>query len=249
MKRYLLSLLLLLALTAGLIQPAFATEAVPAETALLAETAEPSETAALAESAGPNEITESAEPNESTESAEPSETSVADLPAAGETDAAERPATRSVKTYSISEQGRAFVREMMNGSYSEDALTSAASTVNSFITRCNVSLTQQQFDALVDLVMNYGSYILTSGEYMVEKVIKSGSYTDLEIANAFCSWVTKGGTFSQETLTRRLREIKLFLYDSYDGNTDKVTFRYVVFYGNGGSLNDNTVLCLSLIHI
>ncbi len=222
MKRYLLSLLLLLALTAGLIQPAFATETVPAETELPAETSEYSEVS------------------------EPDESSAADEPTENEPDPAERPATRSVQTYTVSDRGRAFVSEMMNGSYSEDALTSAASTVNSFITRYSVSLTQQQFDALVDLVMNYGSSILTSGKYMVEKVIKSGSYTDLEIANAFCSWVTKDGTFSQETLTRRLREIKLFLYDSYDGNTDKVTFRYVVFYGNGGSLNDNTVLCYSL---
>ena len=103
MKRYLLSLLLLLALTAGLIQPAFATETAPAETVLPAETSECSEVS------------------------EPDASTAADEPTESEAGPAERPATRSVKTYSISEQGRAFVSEMMNGSYSEDALTSAAS--------------------------------------------------------------------------------------------------------------------------
>lgn len=153
---------------------------------------------------------------------------------------------RSVQNYSTSEAGIAFVNEMMGGSYAgTNQLASAESTVNSFINRYSVSLSQQQFDALVDLVMAYGSYILTSG-YKVETLIGSGNYTDLQIANAFCSWVKDGSEFSQSRLNRRLREIKLFLYGSYDGITEKVTFRYVIYYPNGGSLNDNTVLCYTL---
>lgn len=153
---------------------------------------------------------------------------------------------RTAQTYTTSAEGIAFIDEMMGGSYGGTSrLASAESTVNSFLSTYGLSLSQTQFDALVDLVMAYGSYILTSG-YKVEKLIGSGSYTDVEIANAFCSWVKDGSTFSQDRLNRRLREIKLFLYGSYDGVTSDVTFRYVIFYPNGGSLNDNTVLCFSL---
>lgn len=153
---------------------------------------------------------------------------------------------RSVQTYTTSEKGIAFIDEMMGGSYGGSSrLASAESTVNSFLKNYSLSLSQTQFDALVDLVMAYGSYILTSG-YRVEKLIASGSYTDVELANAFCSWVKDGSSFSQERLDRRLREVKLFLYGSYDGVTSDVTFRYVIFYPNGGSLNDNTVLCYRL---
>lgn len=153
---------------------------------------------------------------------------------------------RSVQTYTTSEKGIAFIDEMMGGSYGGTSrLASAESTVNSFIRNYSVALSQEQFDALVDLVMAYGGYILTSG-YKVEKLIGSGSYSDVELANAFCSWVKDGSSFSQDRLNRRLREVKLFLYGSYDGVTSDVSFRYVIFYPNGGSLNDNTVLCYSL---
>lgn len=144
---------------------------------------------------------------------------------------------------STSEAGLDFLTEMM-GSYSSDSLRVAESTVNSFASASALTLSQQQFDALVDLVMAYGSYILTSG-YRVQTLIASGSYTDAELASAFCSWVKNGASFSQERLTRRIREVKLFLYGSYDGVCD-ARFRYVVFNGNGGTPDDNTVLCYTL---
>ena len=148
----------------------------------------------------------------------------------------------AAQNYTTSEAGKAFIAELSNGSYN---LAAAESAVNGFINRYGVTLNQQQFDALVDFVVSYDTSILSCG-YKVEKVIGSGSYTDLQIANAFCSWVKDGNSFSQTRLTRRLREIKLFLYGSYDGVTDKVTFRYVVFNGNGGKPSDNTVLCYAL---
>ena len=132
---------------------------------------------------------------------------------------------------------------MMGGSYGGTAqLAAAEQSVNDFIACYDLTLNQQQFDALVDLVMAYGSTILTSG-YQIEKVIAAGEYTDVQLANAFCSWV-KGsdGSLSQQRLNRRLREIKLFLYGSYTGVCD-ATFRYVIFNANGGTLDDNTVLC------
>lgn len=154
------------------------------------------------------------------------------------------PATRSGSDYAVSEQGRAFIKEMSGGSISESALDAAEATVNSFIDRYDADFDQQKFEAMVDLVMSYGSYILTSG-YKCETVIGSGNYTDVDVANALCSWVKDNGEFSQARLDRRLRETKLFLYGSYDGVCE-AAFRYVVFYPNGGSLDDNTVLCYAL---
>lgn len=145
-------------------------------------------------------------------------------------------------TYTTSEAGRAFIRELSGGN---PDLSGAERAVNSFMSRYGLNLTQKQFDALVDFVVNYDSSVLSSG-YRVETVIGSGNYTDLQIANAFCSWVKDGNSFSQKRLDRRLREIKLFLYGSYDGVTSAVTFRYVIFNGNGGKISDNTVICYPL---
>lgn len=145
-------------------------------------------------------------------------------------------------TMTTSEAGKAFIRDVSGG---DQYLYGAESAVNNFMARYGVTLSQQQFDALVDFVVSYDTSILSCG-YKVETVIGSGNYTDLQIANAFCSWVKDGNNFSQARLNRRLREIKLFLYGSYDGNTDKVSFRYVVYNGNGGKISDNTVLCYTL---
>ena len=78
-------------------------------------------------------------------------------------------ATRSGSDYSVSEEGRAFISEMCGGSYSESKLSEAADTVNDFIDFYNADFTQQKFEAMVDLVINYGPYILNSG-YKCEMV-------------------------------------------------------------------------------
>lgn len=214
MKRLILCLLALSLLT-GLIQPAFATEPVE-------ETAAPE--------------------TESMETVPVEETAETALPASAEqTDDLLQPCT--YESLTTSEAGLAFIKEMM-GSYTTSSLTAAESTVNSFAASSGLTLSQPQFDALVDLVMAYGSFILTSG-YRVQTVIASGSYTDVELADAFCSWVKDGTSFSQERLNRRLRELKLFLYGSYDGSYD-ATFRYVIYNANGGTLDDNTVLCYAV---
>lgn len=228
MKRILCSAILIACLLAALLQPVFAAEGFSVEELLPVETS----------------VQESAEPSEETPSTEAAEETL--FPEATEETAAqaEAAATYSVQTYTVSEQGRAFISEMMGGSFSESQLAAAETAVNSFIAAYSLSLDQQKFDALADLVMNYGDYILTSG-YRVERVIGSGDYTELDVANALCSWVSEGGSFSQTRLNRRLREIKLFLYGSYDGICE-ASFRYVIFNANGGSLDDNTVLCYPL---
>ncbi len=153
------------------------------------------------------------------------------------------PVASAASSMKTSDAGIAFINEMQNGaSYS---LSSAENAVNTFIDKYNLTLRQTQFDALVDLVVAYSTSMLSSG-YRVETLIGSGNYTDAELANAFCSWV-KGsdGSVSETNLRRRLRELKLFLYESYDGNCE-AQFRYVIFNPNKGSLIDNSVMCYPL---
>lgn len=161
---------------------------------------------------------------------------------AAQTDEELRSQTRATQTLTTSEAGIAFVNEMMGGSYGgTKRLAEAEQIINSFLSRNAVSLNQQQFDALVDIAMQYGDILTDS--YSWWKVIVSGSYTDAQLASAFCAWVKgSNGAFSQQNLNRRIRESKLFLYGSYTGECE-ASFRYLIFNANGGTLDDNTVLC------
>lgn len=143
---------------------------------------------------------------------------------------------------SVSEKGLAFIQEWNSNT---NNLSAAEAAVNDFIDTYNLSLRQGQFEALVDLVLAYNNMDMLRSGYKVEKVIASGSYSDATLASAFTSWVIKDGAVSADRLNRRLREIKLFLYDSYSGECD-AKFRYVLFNANGGTLDDNSVICYPL---
>lgn len=236
MKRILCSMMLIMCLLAGLLQPVYAAEESPEiSEEIVVSTEEP-----VAEETVSQETAELVAETE--ENGETEETYDAEIEnTQTEEDA---PALRSVQTFTVSEEGRAFIREMMGQEPGENQLGGAEDAVNAFIRKYSLELDQQKFDALADLVMNYGSFILSSN-YRVETVIGSGDYSELDVANALCSWVSEGGGFSQTRLNRRLREIKLFLYGSYDGIC-AAGFRYVIFNANGGSLDDNTVLCYPL---
>ena len=152
-------------------------------------------------------------------------------------------AKRDPKTFTTSAEGLAFIADFFGKNpKGTSQLIAAEKAVNAFITREALSLTQAQFDALVDFAVEKGSNIYTQG-YKVEKVIAGGSYTDVALADAFFSWVKDGiGVFSEKIFAHRLREVKLFLYGSYSGACD-TDFRYVIYDANGGTLDDNTVLC------
>ncbi|MBP3412984.1 MAG: InlB B-repeat-containing protein, partial [Oscillospiraceae bacterium] len=150
------------------------------------------------------------------------------------------PATAS-GSMTTSTDGKAFINEHQGGtSYS---LSAAEKEVNSFKSKYGLSLKQSQFDALVDFVVAYPNHNILSSNYKIERVISGGNYTDAELASAFTSWV-KGsdGEVSSKNLNRRIREAKLFLYGSYDGNCN-ANFRYVLFNPNGGDLVENSVIC------
>lgn len=210
MRRFLCCLLLAATLLAGMIQPAFAV-------------------------GGDEPAAETTAPQTEPEQSQPPVEAEAALPAAEELQE-----NKTVpQSFVTSAEGIAFINEMMGGSYGGTyQLSNAEQYVNSFLSRHALSLNQQQFDALVDIVMQYGN-ILTE-PYSWWKVLVTDNYTDAQLASAFCAW--SKDSYGKLCLDRRLREIKLFLYGSYTGVCD-ATFRYVIFDANGGTLDDNTVLC------
>lgn len=154
-------------------------------------------------------------------------------------------AKRDPKTFTTSAEGIAFIADFFGKNpKGTSQLIAAEKYVNAFISREALSLTQAQFDALVDFSVEKNSNMFTSG-YKIEKVIAGGTYSDAELADAFFCWALDGiGTFSEKIFEHRMREVKLFLYGSYSGSCD-VDFRYVIYNANGGKLDDNTVLCYS----
>ena len=99
---------------------------------------------------------------------------------------------------------------------------------------------EQQFDALASLQFNCSAVL--SG-CRVTRLLTGGDYTEVSMANAWCSWVSVGGSYSSKMLERRIRELQVYFYGDYTGNESDPGFRYLVHMPNGGSLEDNRVLC------
>ena len=149
----------------------------------------------------------------------------------------------SAATLTVSEEGLAFIKEFET-SFSSSKLASTVSAVNSFLSTNELELNQAQFDALVSLIYDIGTGNLNA-DYRYAIAMQS-ECTDAEFATAWCSWVKKGGVFSESMLQRRIREIKLYRYGDYSGSDSDQQFRYVIYNANGGSLEENTVLCYTL---
>lgn len=156
-----------------------------------------------------------------------------------------RPAetTAAVTTYTTSEEGIAFI-ESFEGvpveSFGENALSVCEAAVNSFITKNSLSLTQAQFDALVDLRFNCAGCF--SGTYRFARAIIDGGYTATEFADTLVPWSHANGVLLTGLVRRRIRDAKLFLYGDYSGENCPVEFHYTIFDANGGSAEDD-VLC------
>ena len=66
---------------------------------------------------------------------------------------------------------------------------------------------EQQFDALASLQFNCSAVL--SG-CRVTRLLTGGDYTEVSMANAWCSWVSVGGSYSSKMLERRIRELREF---------------------------------------
>ena len=149
---------------------------------------------------------------------------------------------RAPQAMTVSDSGIAMLEELEGRSVSSfrTALTQVENSVNSFLSANGLTLTQQQFDALASLQFNCSAVL--SG-CRVTRLLTGGDYTEVSMANAWCSWVSVGGSYSSKMLERRIRELQVYFYGDYTGNESDPGFRYLVHMPNGGSLEDNRVLC------
>jgi uncharacterized repeat protein (TIGR02543 family) len=128
------------------------------------------------------------------------------------------------------ETGDALLRE---------ALRAKESEVNQFLSKNGVKLSQNQFDAVLDLTYNIGTSWMSSSCRLYNQ-LKNGaaSYPDIEIVNAFGIWCHQGKSIVSKLVERRLREAKIFLYNDYTSNGAH-DYRYLTFDADGGEIDNS----------
>lgn len=93
--------------------------------------------------------------------------------------------------------------------------------LDSFLQTNSITLTDQQYDALISLTYNIGSGWMKDSA--LATLLKAGRYTNNELASAIGIWchVTSSGVTSihEGLVTRRIEEINLFLYGDYAGTS------------------------------
>ena len=84
--------------------------------------------------------------------------------------------------------------------------------VNSFLSKNNISVSQNKFDALVSFTYNVGN-VWASQDFSLKKYLKDGvdGYTDGQIRTAFTNWNKSGGKALRGLTNRRNAESDLFL--------------------------------------
>ena len=89
--------------------------------------------------------------------------------------------------------------------------------VQTFLNKYNISVTQNQYDALVSFTYNLGNVWKYSSEVTIRTYLINGisNYTDQQIKDAFKLWCKSGGSVLPGLLIRREKEAELFLSDKH----------------------------------
>ena len=111
-------------------------------------------------------------------------------------------------------QADILLREMLQGF--EEKL-------DSFLTENNISLSDNQYDALISLSYNIGSGWMKNSA--LSALLKSGFYSTNELASAMGIWChvkESGGDYviHDGLVSRRMAELRVFLYADYSGSSD-----------------------------
>jgi uncharacterized repeat protein (TIGR02543 family) len=107
-----------------------------------------------------------------------------------------------------------------------EAVSAFATRFSGLLDSYGITLSQQQFDALMSLTYNTGN-VWMDDSCRLFRYLKNGfeNYSDLEIINAIATWCHMGGSVSRHLVERRIAEAKMFLYGDYSGeNTDDYCF-------------------------
>lgn len=100
--------------------------------------------------------------------------------------------------------------------------------VQTFLNKYNISVTQNQYDALVSFTYNLGNVWRNESEVTIRTYLINGisNYTDKQIKDAFMLWCKAGGEVLPGLLRRREREADLFLSDfEYSGQASGEKWR------------------------
>ena len=114
--------------------------------------------------------------------------------------------------------------------------------INQWLADRGVTLEQHEFDALVSITYNLGPAWIQSS-YRFWSMLGNGiaGYSENQIASALGVWCHVGSSVSTGLLQRRITEIRLFFYSDYQG-TASPDFQYLIFDGNGGSVDIDVML-------
>lgn len=101
-------------------------------------------------------------------------------------------------------------------------VSSFSTCVNNFASKYNITLTQNQFDALVSMSYALGNLWEAYDEFDLKTILINGSenYSFLEIAKAFGEWRKAGGSVLQGLVKRRQLETVLFLKNRTDNKSE-----------------------------
>ena len=117
-------------------------------------------------------------------------------------------------------------------------------TLDAFLTKYGISVTDSQYDALASFTYNVGSTWMNSG-YRLAKLLISGNYSDNELACAMGIWchVTTNGTtvINNSLIARRIREVQIFLYGDYSGDESQ-SYHYLIYKTEQGSVEVDVAL-------
>lgn len=130
-----------------------------------------------------------------------------------------------------------------NGISKEDAevllrnyLAGTESTINKkFIDKYGLTLSQNQFDALITFSYNCGTGWINKTGDVFFNAVKNGA-TGSELINAFTLWCSAGGQILPGLVRRRLCEANMYLNNTYS-NTKPNNYGFVYYNANGGSVS------------
>lgn len=114
-------------------------------------------------------------------------------------------------------------------------LTRVEATLNSFLTRYNLNVSQNQFDALVSFSYNCGTGWLNQSGRFRDAVVKGAS--EAQFLFAISLWANNGSVPDPGLLKRRMAEADMYLNGVYQRSSDRYT--YTIFNPNGGTPGTN----------
>ena len=118
-------------------------------------------------------------------------------------------------------------------------LANMSRSINSFIDKFGLQLTQNQFDALLSMSYNCGTGWIYGTGYFRTAVIEG--WTSSDFMFAIGQWSSAGGATQTGLIRRRLSEAAMYLYNTYESGIAQ-NFCYVRYEPNGG-VTDIKVQC------